>query len=304
MEKQFSPISKTRREFLQCAALVPLAQASRSLIADSASVPVARKNEADEATPIAFDRIPGYELVSRLKATRLAILPLGSIEYHGPSGPPGTDSLIAAGLAAQLAGRLRACFFPCVQYTHCPAHTAAFRGTISIQPETITAYLTDILVGVIAHGFDKILVLNSHDGNIGSARLAISQVTHQHPKTAILFVNWWETLPGPLVDSLHLFSQANGGHGHGGPLELSVAAVFAPEAVVPGKGPDLPPIATFTQAFPYYLEKSQAEGWPGYSGKLSEISRGKGERLEQITVERLESLVEAWLANPTKPGSW
>ena len=176
--------------------------------------------------------------------------------------------------------------------------------TVSIQPETITAYLTDILAGLIAHGFDKILVLNGHDGNIGSARLAISQVTHQHPKAAVLFVSWWETLPGPLVDSLRLFSQANGGHGHGGPLELSVAAVFAPQAVAPGKGPDLPPVATFTQAFPYYLEKSQAEGWPGYSGKLSEISREKGERLVQIAVERLESLVEAWLANPTAPGSW
>lgn len=301
MRKGVSGPSETRRKFLRWAALVP-ALSSRPFVAAPGSISPAP--DAKNQTTSSFDRIPGYAIESHLKTARLAILPLGSIEYHGPSGPAGTDSLIAAGLAERLAERLGACLFPTVQYTHCPAHTARFRGTISIRPEIITAYLTDILEGLIAHGFDKILVLNGHDGNIGSARLAISQTTRQHPKSAILLVSWWETLPGPLVDSLQLFSQPNGGHGHGGPLELSVAAVFAPQSVAPGKGPDLPPVATFTQDFPYYLEQSQAEGWPGYSGKLSEISRQKGERLVHIALGRLESLVKTWLANPAAPGSW
>jgi creatinine amidohydrolase/Fe(II)-dependent formamide hydrolase-like protein len=168
----------------------------------------------------------------------------------------------------------------------------------------MTAFLTDILAGLVEQGFDKIFVLNADDGNIGAARLAISQVTHEHSQAAILLVNWWETLPGPLVDSLHLFDQPNGGHGHGGPLELSVAAAFAPDAVVTGKGPDRPPPESFSEGFPYYLEKSHAKDWPGYSGKLSEISPEKGERLVQIAEERLEKLAETWLANPTDPGSW
>jgi creatinine amidohydrolase len=251
-----------------------------------------------------FNRIPGFALEDELKKARLAILPLGSIEYHGPSGPLGTDSLIASGLAERLAARLGAVLLPTVDYTHSPAHTAAFRGTVTIRPETMTTFMTDILTSLVEQGFDKVFILNGDDGNIGAARLAISQVTHEHRGTAIMLVSWWETLPGPLVDSLHLFDQPNGGHGHGGPLELSVAAVFAPDAVVPGKGPDLPALEGLSDGFPYYLEKSHAEGWPGYSGKLSEISAEKGERLAEIAEERLARLVEAWLANPDAPGSW
>ncbi len=251
-----------------------------------------------------FNRVPGYAVADHIKTARLAILPLGSVEYHGPSGPLGTDSLIAAGLAERLAEDLQASLLPAIHYTHSPAHTTSFPGTLSIRPSTMVAYLTDVLAGLVEQGFDRILVMNGHDGNVGSARLAISQVTQEHPEAAILFVNWWETLPGPLVDSLELFNQPNGGHGHGGPLELSVAAAFAPDGVVPGKGPDLPPPQSLSTGFPYYLEKTQAKDWPGYSGNLSEISPEKGEQLVQIAEDRIAELVENWLANPAAPGSW
>jgi creatinine amidohydrolase/Fe(II)-dependent formamide hydrolase-like protein len=120
----------------------------------------------------------------------------------------------------------------------------------------------------------------------------------------MLLVSWWETLPTPLVESLKLFTSGNGGHGHGGPLEMSVAAVFAPGSVEPGKGPDLPTITPLAEDVPYYLEKSKADGWPGYSGKLSEISRDKGEKLVTIAVDKLATLVQAWLKNESSPGSW
>lgn len=248
--------------------------------------------------------VPGFAVEEELRPGRLAVLPLGNIEYHGPSGPLGTDGLIASGLAERVAERLGAVLFPTMYYTHSPAHTLAFRGTLTLRPETATAVMTDVLRSLVEQGFERILVLNADDGNIGPARLAMSQVTHDHEGVAILMVNWWETLPGPLVDSLELFDQPDGGHGHGGPLELSVAAVFAPDAVVPGKGPDLPALEGFSDGFPYYLEKSRAEGWPGYSGKLSEISAAKGERLVKIAEDRLVRLVEKWLANPSAPGSW
>lgn len=303
MSKETTRREFNRRRFLVASALAPLIPL-RGLSARTEP----QKPEAGKDTRAGgeaqFSKLPGYKLDAHLKTRKLAILPLGSVEYHGPSGPAATDSLIATGLAERLAPGLGASLLPTVEYTHCPAHTAAFRGTISIRPEVITAYLTDILGSLVEHGFNRIFVLNGHDGNIGAARLAISQVTHQHTDVAILFVSWWETLPGPLVDRLEIFDQPNGGHGHGGPLEMSVAAAFAPESVEAGKGPDLSAIEGFTQDFPYYLEKDHAEGWPGYSGKLSEIAREKGDRLVEISSQRLEKLVRTWLANPKARGSW
>jgi creatinine amidohydrolase len=289
-----------RRSFLKNLLALPAAAATASNpgVAD----PPAAQTTAE--TNRNFCEQVGYQLDRHIQGSPLAILPLGSIEYHGPSGPPFTDSVIAAGLAARLAPRLRASVFPVVNFTHCPAHTASFRGSVSIRPEVMTVYFTDILRGLLANGFKKVFVLNGHDGNTGPARMAISQVTHENPSSQMLLVSWWETLPTPLVESLQLFRTGNGGHGHGGPLELSVAAVFAPHSVEPGRGPDLPTIEQMADGFPYYLEKSQAEGWPGYSGKLSEISRDKGERLVKIAVDELAALVGNWLKNESKPGSW
>jgi len=183
--------SEMRRRFLRRAALAPF-------------LPLVQVQAAGqkEQAPVRFERVTGHRIQDEVRRAPLAILPLGSIEYHGPSGPAGTDSLIATGLAERLAARLGASLFPTIHYTHCPAHTAGFTGSLSMRPETVTAYFLDVLRGLVATGFNRILVLNGHDGNIGPARLAISQTTHDHNSAAILLVSWWETLPGPLVDSL------------------------------------------------------------------------------------------------------
>ncbi|MFQ5737771.1 MAG: creatininase family protein [Acidobacteriota bacterium] len=251
----------------------------------------------------AFGRQLGSHLHAHIESAPLAILPLGAIEYHGPSGPPLTDSLIAEGLASGLASALKASRFPVVSYTHCPAHTASFRGSISVRPEVITLLLTDVIGGILDNGFEKVLILNAHNGNVGPAQAALSRVAAERPKSQLLLVNWWETLPSSEVDRLGLFTSGNGGHGHGGPLELSVAAHFAPRTVRAGEGPDLPTLQP-QASFPYYLEKSDRARWPGYSGKLSEIAADKGRRLAGMAEQRILDLVRAWLADDGKPGSW
>src|SRR5438445_6115627 len=107
-------------------------------------------------------------------AKGLAILPLGSIEYHGPGVGLGCDSIIGEGLANRVGSRLTdATVFPTVGYTHAPPQTSAFKGTISVRPEAVTMYLEDILRGIAALGFLRVFVLNAQDGNTGPARSAV-----------------------------------------------------------------------------------------------------------------------------------
>jgi creatinine amidohydrolase len=251
-----------------------------------------------------FWEVPGKDVEGYIKAARLAILPLGAVEYHGPSGPTYTDCYLSTGIADLLGPKLKAAVFPVVSYTHCPAHTVRFPGTISIRPEVITMYLADVLRGMAGMGFTKVFVLNGHSGNTGPAQAAISQVTGEVKALQVLSANWWETLTFDLLDKMKIFTSGNGGRGHGGPLELSSASVFAPDgSVVPGAGPDLPALERMAD-FPHYLEKYEGRNWPGYSGKQSEISREAGSKLIAIASDRLNLLVEAWLKDPARPGSW
>jgi len=121
---------------------------------------------ASEPEPVRFEAVAGFELAEVLKSHPLALIPLGSLEYHGPHNPLGSDSIIVSGVAEHVAARTQALLFPTVTFTHCPAHTAHFPGTLSMRPEVMTMYFEDILRAVRNAGFNRIFVLNGHDGNV------------------------------------------------------------------------------------------------------------------------------------------
>ena len=254
--------------------------------------------------PKRFEEVIGFEIDEIAFRYPLAIVPLGSLEFHGPHNPLGTDSIIISGLADRVALRTNALLFPTVRFTQCPAHTAHFRSTISIRPEVMTMYFADILRNILHIGFRHVFILNGHDGNIGPGRGAIAQVADEINDSALLFASWWEFLPGELMKSLGMFQQSNGGHGHGGPLETSAVAAFRPELIHLDKARDLPEPPDLSGGAPYFLQKSAATNWPGYSGHVSEASAEKGRKLVKISEDGIVKLIDNWLAHSDVPGSW
>jgi creatinine amidohydrolase/Fe(II)-dependent formamide hydrolase-like protein len=145
---------------------------------------------------------------------------------------------------------------------------------------------------------------NGHDGNIGAGRGAIAQIADEAKDTALLFASWWEFLPSEVMKALRMFHQANGGHGHGGPLETSAVAALRPDLIHLSKAHDLPEPPDLSGGAPYFLQKSTATNWPGYSGQVSEASAEKGKRLVEISEEGIVKLIENWLKHDEVPGSW
>jgi len=284
----------TRRNVLQGAL------ASPALL--KAAFGTATEKGADK--PKRFEEVVGFELAEVVATHPLAILPLGSLEFHGPHNPLGTDSIIISGIAERVAARTRGLLFPTITFTQCPAHTANFRGTVSIRPDVMTMYFAEVLRNALHLGFRRVFILNGHDGKIGPGRGAVAQVADEVKDAALLFASWWEFLPGEMVKSLGMFQQANGGHGHGGPLETSAVAAFRPDLIHLDKARDLPPPPDLSGGTPYFLQKSTATDWPGYSGHVSEASAEKGRKLVQSSEDAIVKLVENWLSHAEAPGSW
>jgi creatinine amidohydrolase len=262
------------------------------------------QTHGDRVQPTRYEEVVGFEVGELVSRHPFAILPLGSLEFHGPHNPLGTDSIIISGIADRVAARTNALLFPTVRFTQCPAHTTHFAGTVSIRPEVMTMYFADILRDVLDLGFRRVFILNGHDGNIGPARGAIAQVAHEVRDSALLFASWWEFLPGETVKSLGLFTQSNGGHGHGGPLETSAVAAFRRDLIHLDKARDLPEPPDLSTGPAYFLQKPTAQDWPGYSGKVSEASAEKGRKLVKISEDGIVKLIENWLAHPEAAGSW
>ena len=251
-----------------------------------------------------FEETAGFDVADAVSRNRIAIQPLGSLEFHGPHNPLGADSIIISGIAEKVAARTSGLLFPTIRFTQCPAHTVHFRGTISLRPEVMTMYFADVLRNIALLGCRKILILNGHDGNIGPARGAVAQVANEFPDAALMFVSWWEFLSGETMKALALFHQSNGGHGHGGPLETSAVAAFRPDLVHLERAKDLPEPPDLSGGSPYFLQKSTAVDWPGYSGKVSEASADKGKQVVQMSADGIVRLVENWLQHDQVPGSW
>jgi creatinine amidohydrolase len=254
--------------------------------------------------PQTFEDVAGFELAEVISRCPLAILPLGSLEFHGPHNPLGADSIIISGMAERVASRTGALLFPTIRFTQCPAHTVQFRGTISVRPEVMTMYFGDVLRNILHLGFTKIFILNGHDGNIGPGRGAVAQVADENRNSALLFASWWEFLPSEMMKNLGMFHQSNGGHGHGGPLETSAVAAFRPDLVRLELAKDLPETPDLAAGTPYFLQKSRAVDWPGYSGKVSDASAEKGKKIVQMSEDRIVALLQNWLKHGEVPGSW
>lgn len=107
------------------------------------------------------------EAAEAIARTRTAVLPIGSLEQHGPHLPNGTDTYAAELVAREVADRLDAVYVPFGPYGVTPIH-AGHPGTVNLRRETFEALLTDICTELIRMGVQTFVLVNWHEGNIAS----------------------------------------------------------------------------------------------------------------------------------------
>lgn len=95
---------------------------------------------------------------------RLAVLPVGSFEQHGPHLPLVTDTLIAVAIANGISDRYGALQLPPVTFS-CSHEHADFAGTVSVSATTLAAIVTDIAQSLDRQGIRRLLIVNGHGGN-------------------------------------------------------------------------------------------------------------------------------------------
>lgn len=240
--------------------------------------------------------VQGRNFPTVVKQGKFAVLPLGSIEYHGPHAPLGTDSILAEGFSNKLTD-MDAVIYPPVFYSACPGKTADYPGTISISPAVYTEYLLEIMRGIAKSGFSHILVLNAHDGNMGVSRTVAEKLTVEFD-ASILIINWWQLVPITATTEWGLFTTS--GRGHGGPYETSAVMAFCPDSVqITGSDEPLETPALLS-ALPYVLVESRPQGWNGYTGSIRESSQQAGERIVEEAAKNLQTLIAGWLAGASR----
>lgn len=169
-------------------------------------------------------------------AQTIAVLPVAATEQHGPHLPLCVDTALVDGVVAaalpKLAPALKVLFLPTQAVGLSPEH-AAFAGTLTLKAETILRLWTDIGESVAAAGIKKLLIFNSHGGQVSVMDLAARDLRAR--LGLLVYSASWFTLP--LLDEngqdvSGLFSAEEHRFGiHGGAIETSMMLALQPSLV-------------------------------------------------------------------------
>ena len=177
------------------------------------------------------------QLISSGQAAHtIAVLPVAATEQHGPHLPLSVDTVLVDGVVAaalpHLAPDLKVLFLPTQAVGLSPEH-ASFAGTLTLKTETILRLWTDIAESVAAAGIRKLLLFNSHGGQVSVMDL-VARDLRARLGLLVYSVSWFNL---PLLDAQGhdvnaLFSAQEHRFGiHAGDIETSMMLALDPAHV-------------------------------------------------------------------------
>ena len=222
----------------------------------------------------------------------VAVLPVGAVEQHGPHLPTGTDAILAeeyiARVVAQMPDDLPLIFLPVQQVGWSEEHLEV-PGTLTSNWQHLLPVWMDICLSVKRAGINRIILINSHGGNVPIMEILMQDLRVHHGMVAS-FTNWLRFgYPDGLFDADEIAYGI-----HGGAVETSLMLAFAPGLVDMGKAGVFPSrqqeLAETNEHLRFYGRKGM--GWKlsdlngnGVVGDASVASADKGEKLASHIVE-------------------
>ncbi len=244
-----------------------------------------------------FEKLTG-ESVRAEGGSKVLLLPVGSVEQHGPHLPLTVDIEIPVRIASHVAQSVSGVVAPAIPYgaRSLPQSGGSpeIPGTIRVRGSVLTDYLKDVIAGYVEAGFQSIVVLNGHYENESFLFEAL-ELCRQEGKldgTRIIAVSWWSLVPQELLDTL-FGDRFEGWHAeHASACETSLILHLRPELVGSARVDHATPPRAGIYAFP--IEASEAST-RGVLGNTSSSSAEIGKALfEEICAQLVALIREKW----------
>lgn len=174
------------------------------------------------------------EVESYLARSRGIVIPIGSMEQHGPIGLIGTDALCAETIATALGRAGDILVGPTIALS-VAQFNLDFPGTVSVRATTLMALIEDYVRSLAHAGFARFYFLNGHGANIHAARAAFQDIYGAYslrqisgPAVRCRLRSWWEY---PSVDRMRRewYGEAEGMHAT--PSEVAITQYANPNTM-------------------------------------------------------------------------
>jgi creatinine amidohydrolase len=237
---------------------------------------------------VCWARLTAAEIGARAGGATVVLIPVASVEQHGPHLATGVDMWLAAEVAERAARRLHAAgtaalVTPCL-WAGLAEHHMAFGGTVTLERDVFLGMLRGVARSVARHGFARIAIVNGHGGNVEAVSTAAIELTAALG-VPVVGVTYW--LANADTFGAILETQANVGHAC--EAETSMMMAVRPEEVRR---------ENIARAFPRRVRSATPPGFrrqrpfadmtdTGVIGDPRAASAEKGERLLEAASRRL-----------------
>jgi creatinine amidohydrolase len=241
------------------------------------------------------------EFESALTQDPVVIVPVGSVEQHGPHCPMDVDIVGPFYMAAEAAKRTTG--FPVIVappvwsgFTH---YNKGFPGTISLRIETFLNLLQDVCGSIHENGFKRIILVNGHGGNDAPVRVGRDVLAESN--VFVVGFSWWKMVEPEMLE----WGEADDGSiGHGGEWETSVQLHLREhliqkslmnDDVFPNPfSPDIQSFATFSE------RRRDTRDVTGTMGDSTVATVEKGEQIFELAVARLMKVASEFHSQPVR----
>lgn len=228
----------------------------------------------------------------------IVIVPVASLEQHGPHLPVEVDSILGETVAARAAVNIQARGVPVlvlpVIWTGLSEHHMSFGGTITLDNAAFAAVIEGVVRSIVRLGFRRIVLLNAHGGNENALRTITDDLTPKYGVPIVQFTYWYAA-----AVAIAKILETQGGLSHACEAETSMMLAVRPELVATNRIPlakanTTPDVTGVVGGGVYRWRSIGSRSGSGVIGNPEAATAEKGERL----FEAIATAVAEKLCNP------
>jgi len=192
-------------------------------------MPALRQSNKAEFTSMKFHEMT-WPLLRKVDRSKVVVVaPIAACEQHSRHMPVYTDTILVTGVAEGVEKQLpdQVLLLPTLWFgaSH---HHLPFGATLSASVDLHIDMLTELLTPLLDDGYQRLLILNGHGGNIETMQVALRRLQPKYRDRLMTAASYWDLAKDELAA---LVEGPRKSMGHACEFETSMVMALRPELV-------------------------------------------------------------------------